>query len=288
MARTRAQTGTISNITPRSTGIASAANFCGSTPINRAMLTPTKVSENEIATTLVTSQGTRGAVLGAGLVGIPVDLASAGMAALTTSQWGECSNPLRKTFVAEGEKRVRFGGFIVAVRPPVAHREVLVRLLGTLYGAVVAGCAAFAAVPVSFAEDAAIVAPALPEAPVAGSMAEAPEVAWQSVITSQIQAFRDHDAPVAFSYAGDGFQHTFPTPQLFFDTIIGSGYAPIMESRSHSFGQFQMVGGKAVIQEVNFVGRNQEMYGALYQLALEEKGWRVQGVQLVKQAGVAI
>ena len=29
---------------------------------------------------------------------------------------------------------------------------------------------------------------------------------WQEVISAQVQAFRDHDAPAAFSYAGASFQ----------------------------------------------------------------------------------
>ena len=111
---------------------------------------------------------------------------------------------------------------------------------------------------------------------------------WQSVITAQIQAFRDHDAPAAFSYAGQGFQIAFDNAEIFFEAIINSGYAPIMESVSHSFGAFQMLGESGVIQEVRFVGKDQELYGAMYQLTEEDEGWRVQGVQLFRQPGVAI
>lgn len=111
---------------------------------------------------------------------------------------------------------------------------------------------------------------------------------WQDVITGQIQAFRDHDAPEAMSYAGMGFQASFPTPEAFFVAIISSGYAPIMESRSHSFGEFRMVGDTSVAQQVKFVGTNQDLYEAIYMLTQEEKGWRVQGVQLLKQPGIGI
>ena len=111
---------------------------------------------------------------------------------------------------------------------------------------------------------------------------------WQSVITSQIEAFRTRDAAAAFSYAGAGFQVTFPSAEAFFNAIVAAGYAPIMESRSHSFGRFQKLGDKAVVQEVKFVGNDQSLYGAIYMLAEEANGWRVQGVQLAKQAGVGI
>lgn len=111
---------------------------------------------------------------------------------------------------------------------------------------------------------------------------------WQSVISSQVQAFRDHNAPEALSYAGQGFQKSFSSPEAFFVTIMASGYSPIMESRSHNFGEFQMIDADRVAQIVNFVGPAQELYKAIYVLAREESGWRVQGVQLTKTAAVGI
>lgn len=118
---------------------------------------------------------------------------------------------------------------------------------------------------------------------------DAPKVEpWQAVISSQIQAFRDHDAPAALSFAGKGFQTAFPSPESFFVSIMGSGYAPIMESRSHSFGPFQMVGDKSVAQQVKLTGAKQELYEAVYLLTEEEGGWRVQGVQLAATAAVGI
>lgn len=111
---------------------------------------------------------------------------------------------------------------------------------------------------------------------------------WQSVITSQIEAFRAKDAPGAFQYAGAGFQVAFPSAEAFFSAIVGAGYAPIMESRSHSFGKFEKMGDKAVVQEVKLVGNDQSLYEAFYQLAEEKDGWRVQGVQLLKQAGMGV
>jgi len=111
---------------------------------------------------------------------------------------------------------------------------------------------------------------------------------WQDVISSQIQAFRDHDAPAAFSYAGVAFQATFPNAETFFIAIIQSGYSPIMESRSHSFGAFRLIGDTGVTQHVKLVGNDLKLYEAVYQLAREPGGWRVQGVQLMQPNGVAI
>jgi hypothetical protein len=114
------------------------------------------------------------------------------------------------------------------------------------------------------------------------------EMAWQEIVSNQIQAFRDHNAPGAFMYAAAAFQTSYPSAEAFFVAIVNMGYAPIMESTSHSFGAFRMVDDTIVIQEVGFVGKDQERYGAIYQLGLEESGWRVQGVQLFRQQGIAI
>jgi hypothetical protein len=139
------------------------------------------------------------------------------------------------------------------------------------------------------AEDGAVTpAPEATNPPAEMMAPETIEAPWQDVISSQIQAFRDHDAPAAFSYAGAGFQTSFPNAETFFNAIVTSGYAPIMDSVSHSFGAFQMVGQIGVIQEVKLVGRDQAIYEAIYQLTEEPVGWRVQGVQLVKQQGIAI
>ncbi len=124
--------------------------------------------------------------------------------------------------------------------------------------------------------------------PVAGQDAATGDQPWQAVITGQIEAFRAKDAPGAFQYAAKAFHAGFPTAEAFFIAIIGSGYAPIMDSRSHSFGAFEMTGETVVLQEVKFVGNDQSLYEAYYQLTEESEGWRVSGVQLVKQAGLAI
>ena len=114
------------------------------------------------------------------------------------------------------------------------------------------------------------------------------EAPWQGVISSQIEAFRHKDAPAALSFAGTGFQVAFPSAETFFQAIVAAGYSPIVESRSHSFGAYRVVGEHVVVQQVEFVGNDQSLHGALYQMTEEPAGWRVQGVQLVKQPGLGV
>ena len=69
---------------------------------------------------------------------------------------------------------------------------------------------------------------------------------WQAAITGQVEAFRTRNATAAFGYAAAAFHTAFPSAEAFFSAIIGSGYAPIMESRSHSFGRFEKQGDKTL------------------------------------------
>jgi hypothetical protein len=182
---------------------------------------------------------------------------------------------MRISFVAREVKRVRFGGISVAeAAGVVAHRQRRTEMTGLLARWRIWVFAALMALAAAV--------------PASGQGEPAPPTPWQQVISSQIQAFRDGDAPAAFSYAGAAFQATFPSAEVFFSAIVGSGYAPIMESVSHSFGAHRILGARGVIQEVRLIGKDQERYGAIYQLTEEEAGWRVQGVQLFKQPGLAV
>ncbi len=111
---------------------------------------------------------------------------------------------------------------------------------------------------------------------------------WQSVIAGQIQAFRNHDAPAAYSFAGEEFHKAYADPKDFFIAIIQSGYTPIMESRSQTFGEYQLIGTDKVLQEVKLTGNDQSIYEAFYQLSREADGWRVHAVQLLKTAGLGV
>ena len=113
---------------------------------------------------------------------------------------------------------------------------------------------------------------------------------WQATVTGQIEAFRAKDGATALSLAGEGFRTQFEgQPEAFYAAIVATGYRPIVDSRSHSFGAFEMVSESVVMQVVRLVGPDQGLYEALYQLGNEpDEGWRVLGVALRKEAGVGI
>jgi hypothetical protein len=111
---------------------------------------------------------------------------------------------------------------------------------------------------------------------------------WQAAITGQVEAFRKGDAPGALSFAGAEFKQGFADPRAFVMAIISWGYEPIVTSRSHSFGPYKMTTPDEVMQDVKFVGADQLLYEAIYQLEHEPDGWRIHGVQMVKTKGVGV
>jgi len=134
----------------------------------------------------------------------------------------------------------------------------------------------------------ALVALAFLASPVAAMDAGKPEKAWQAVITGQIEAFRTRDGSAALGFAGRDFQMQFRNPDAFVATVEAMGYDPLVRSRSHSFGDFTQMDDTHVVQLVRIVGPDQLIYEALYQLEQEPGGWRVEGVALKREAGVAI
>ena len=122
--------------------------------------------------------------------------------------------------------------------------------------------------------------------PAAGQSNDTP---WQATVTAQIEAFRASDGAAALDMASQAFKAQFEDPDLFVAAIAASGYAPIVTSRSHSFGTFDKVSKTQVLQVVRFVGPDQTLYEAVYQLTDEpDVGWRVQGVALRKEAGIGV
>jgi hypothetical protein len=121
-------------------------------------------------------------------------------------------------------------------------------------------------------------------------VAQADDVPWQASITGQIEAFRAHDGAAALALAGAGFRKQFDGQgEAFYGAILATGYQPVVQSRSHSFGDFNRVSDTQVNQIVHLVGPDQGLYDALYQLVDEpDVGWRVLGVILRKQAGIGI
>lgn len=118
----------------------------------------------------------------------------------------------------------------------------------------------------------------------------ASETPWRAAIDGQIQALRANDGAAALAFAGAAFRAIYKDdPAKFAGDITRSGYGPITQSRSHSFGAFRQVAPGAAVQVVEFVDRDGRVWEALYQLADEDgEGWRVEGVVLRGTAGLGV
>jgi len=125
---------------------------------------------------------------------------------------------------------------------------------------------------------------------VPASAQAAMEEPWRASVTGQIEALRSADGETALSFAGAAFRANYRSnPQRFVDDVARSGYGPIGQSRSHSFGASRELAPGVVLQEVEFIDTDGRVWEAIYQLADErDEGWRVQGVMLRSTTGLGI
>ena len=120
--------------------------------------------------------------------------------------------------------------------------------------------------------------------------AQEEDTAWRDTVTGQIVALRGGDGAAALSFAGAAFRANYQAdPQRFVDDIARSGYGPIGQSRSHSFGAYRELAPGAVLQVVEFIDKDGRVWEAIYQLVDErDEGWRIQGVALRSTEGLGI
>lgn len=109
---------------------------------------------------------------------------------------------------------------------------------------------------------------------------------WQATISGQIEALQSGEAETALGLASAVFREAYTDAERFLADVKRSGYGPIVEARSHSFGAFERTESGVVLQVVKLVGPNLDLYEAVYQLMDEPgQGWRVLGVVLRKVPG---
>jgi hypothetical protein len=112
---------------------------------------------------------------------------------------------------------------------------------------------------------------------------------WRQVVADQIQALHERDGTEALLYVVEDYRRQFAgRGDAFLETVVKSGFRPIVEARSHSFGDCVRINDYTVVQVVHFVGPNQRLYEAEYQLMDEPgEGWRIEGVTLQLKPGIA-
>ena len=107
--------------------------------------------------------------------------------------------------------------------------------------------------------------------------------AIQSIIASQIEAFRRDDAKTAFSFASPSIQKQFGSSDIFM-TMVARGYPQIYRARSFEFAE-RVKRGSSTLQRVIVVGDDGQPVAAIYELIKVDGAWRINGCQIAKLPG---
>lgn len=115
----------------------------------------------------------------------------------------------------------------------------------------------------------------------AEDITEADKARFQSVISSQIEAFRADDGALAFSFAAPSIKGKFGSVDTFM-TMVRRGYQPVYRPRSVKFGAVtEELGGPT--QTVHIIGPNGAAWTALYAMERQPDGtWKISAVILRK------
>ena len=97
----------------------------------------------------------------------------------------------------------------------------------------------------------------------------------QSIIESQIQAFLDENAELAYSYAAPLIKMKFNSPQEFM-YMVRNYYEPVYNPK-----QFQFLAAKyfegAIFHQLQVISQNNESFLATYSLIQDEGKWKISG-----------
>ena len=105
------------------------------------------------------------------------------------------------------------------------------------------------------------------------------EVATQSVIRDQIDAFQTRDHVRAFSHAAPTIRNLFRTEDNFIKMVKG-GYQPLYDPQSYQFGRNFNLDG-TIHQEVIATDQSGKQWQAVYTLKQQPDGsWKITGVKM--------
>ncbi len=106
----------------------------------------------------------------------------------------------------------------------------------------------------------------------------------QSVITSQMEAFRRDDAQAAFSHAAPTIQNMFGTPERFMQ-MVRDGYQAVYRPRYVEFRNLSRGESGRLVQHVLVEAPDGTLMMAVYPMLQDDQGdWRIAGVYLAPLA----
>jgi Domain of unknown function (DUF4864) len=108
----------------------------------------------------------------------------------------------------------------------------------------------------------------------------------QGVIRAQEQAFSQHDAAEAYSYAAPTIKEIFPGADIFM-SMVQNDYAAVYRHKSFEFGEGRAADG-LIAQRVHIIDANGEAWEALYTLERQSDGsLKITGCTLLKAGQAA-
>ncbi|MEX0283679.1 MAG: DUF4864 domain-containing protein [Paracoccaceae bacterium] len=102
----------------------------------------------------------------------------------------------------------------------------------------------------------------------------------EATIGAQIEAFKADDFDQAFTYASPNIQGIFGTPDNF-GVMVRRGYPMVWRPAEVRFLELGEVGG-ALWQKVMIVDGEGSVHLLAYEMIQLENGWKINGVQLLK------
>ncbi len=107
----------------------------------------------------------------------------------------------------------------------------------------------------------------------------------KSVISRQIDAFRNNDGVTAFGFASLRLRAIFQSPARFME-IVRRQYAPVYSPQRFRFGETSLEVAGRPVQIVDIVDQQGRQWRAVYAFVQHPDGtWRIAGVQLQKLPG---
>lgn len=101
----------------------------------------------------------------------------------------------------------------------------------------------------------------------------------EGVIGDQLQAFNDRDVDAAWQYASPMIQRLFGNADNF-GTMVQRGYPMVWDNASVEFLEQAGAAGKR-LQKVLVRDQTGNLHVLLYEMIETERGWEINGVQLV-------
>lgn len=116
--------------------------------------------------------------------------------------------------------------------------------------------------------------------------AKANDAAIQGVIDAQVAAFLKDDFETAFSYASPSIQGIFKSPQRF-GQMVRQGYPMVWRPASVRYLDSEERGGQ-VIQTVQMTDANGVPHLLAYAMIETAEGWKIAGVQLLRDPSLSV